>query len=151
MKLAMACHTKIIQRIKFCTEVLTILQNGVKSNGSTFVFNTNGANVKIILLNDFGKLAKKETTAAYFAPFKRQKLTKKINFNTGFLNFNAFHESGKIHLQKIIVIWVSHSLGLLENLCPSQCCEFSKFSDAMPIPRYAMLNGNIFLDFEKTV
>jgi len=52
---------------------------------STFVFKTSGADVSIVLLNDFRSDSTKQTeiTSAFFAPFKNQTLSKIINFNTG--------------------------------------------------------------------
>jgi len=48
---------------------------------STFVFKTNGADVTMILRNDFRKSKKMEINSAFFAPFKHQKLTKTLNFH----------------------------------------------------------------------
>jgi len=51
-----------------------------QSDGSTFVFKTNGADVTIILRSDFIKPKKMKINSAFFAPFNNQKLTKTINF-----------------------------------------------------------------------
>jgi len=53
-----------------------------KSDGSIFVFKTNGADVSIILQNDFRTPEKMEITSALFVS-NNQKLTKTINFETG--------------------------------------------------------------------
>ena len=55
----------------------------IKSGGSTFVFKTTGADVSIILQNDFRKPQKMEVTSAFFAPLHNQKFTQIINFETG--------------------------------------------------------------------
>ena len=47
------------------------------------MFNTVGADVSIILLNDFIIPNKSEITSAFFAPFENQNLTKTINYKTG--------------------------------------------------------------------
>ena len=54
-----------------------------QSGGSTFVFKTNGADVSIILQNDFRKPQKMHITSAFFPPFGYQKLTKTVNLKTG--------------------------------------------------------------------
>jgi len=58
-------------------------RNYNQSGGSTFVFKTNGADVSIILLNYFRKPKKMKITSAFFVPFRNQKLTKTVNFETG--------------------------------------------------------------------
>ena len=55
------------------------------SDGSNFVFRTTGADVSIIVQNDFRKPKKIEIKSAFFAPLNNQKLTKTINFETGIL------------------------------------------------------------------
>jgi len=57
-----------------------------ESSGSTFAFKTNGADISIILLNDFRKPKKMEITSAFFVPFGYQKLTKTVNFETGIIS-----------------------------------------------------------------
>ena len=53
------------------------------------MFKTTGADVSIILLNDFRKPNQIKITSALFPPFRNQKLTKMINFITGiFSKFN---------------------------------------------------------------
>jgi len=56
-----------------------------KDTDSTFVFKTNGADVSVILLNDFrnDSTMQAEITGAFFAPFRNQTLTKILNFKTG--------------------------------------------------------------------
>jgi len=61
---------------------------------STFVFKTNGADISIIFRHDFIKPRKMNITSAFFAPFKTQKLTKRINLinnETGIFLLNKFN------------------------------------------------------------
>ena len=59
------------------------ITDDTKSNGSTFVFKTNGADISIILRHDFIKPQKMNITSAFFAPFGDKKLTKTVNLKTG--------------------------------------------------------------------
>jgi len=54
-----------------------------QSDGSTFVFKTNGADVSIILQHDFIKPQKMNITSAFFAPFGVKQFTKTVNLKTG--------------------------------------------------------------------
>ena len=49
------------------------------------MFKTAGADVSIILQNDFRKPKIMEITSAFFAPLNNEKISKTINFETGIL------------------------------------------------------------------
>ena len=59
------------------------IKDTTKSNGSTFVFKTNGVIISIILRQDFIKPQTVNATLAFLAPLGDQKVTKTINFTTG--------------------------------------------------------------------
>jgi len=58
-------------------------RNYIQSDGSTFVFKTNGADISIILRHDFIEPLKINITSAFFAPFGNKTLTKTVNLKTG--------------------------------------------------------------------
>ena len=67
------------------------LEDDTKSNGSTFVFKTNSADISIIFRHDFIKPQKMNITSAFFPPFGTQKLTKTIIFEKGIFLLNKYN------------------------------------------------------------
>jgi len=71
-------------------------KNDTNSKGSTFVFKTNGADVSIILRQNFSTPQEINIMYAFFVPFKGQQFTKTINFITGIFLLNKFNIRFKI-------------------------------------------------------